>query len=81
MEATKFMLGALIFVVAVIGINLVIYAMVRGAFRPGSGKGFLDTFSKSLNDATRQKDTSLDELHRRVEGLKQNKKEVEGDSE
>ncbi|MCL4273734.1 MAG: hypothetical protein QY328_02320 [Anaerolineales bacterium] len=80
METSKLMIGALIFIVLVIGINLVMYAMVRGAFR-SDGKGAFDNFSKSLTTSTKKQNEPINELRRRVEELHAGKKDASSDSE
>lgn len=80
METSKLMIGALIFIVLVVGINLVMYAMVRGAFR-SDGKGAFDNFSKSLTTSTKKQSEPINELRRRVEELNAGKKEASSDSE
>ncbi len=80
METGKLMLGALIFIALVVGINLVMYAMVRGAFR-SDGKGAFDNFSKSLTTSSKKQNEPIHELRRRVEELNAGKKDASSDSE
>jgi hypothetical protein len=68
MEENKALIGALIFIVLVVGANSIMFAIVRGAMRPG-GKGFLDTISKSLNTDPTKKNGELEELRRAVQKL------------
>ncbi|MEW6401272.1 MAG: hypothetical protein AB1649_05695 [Chloroflexota bacterium] len=80
MESNDAVVGAIIFIALIIGANFIMYAIARGAARPGQ-KGFWETISKSLNSSTRSKDDSMDELRRRMEELQKGKKDGTGDSE
>jgi hypothetical protein len=79
MENNKAVIGALLFIIMVIGANFVMYAIARGAAN-SKQKGFWETIGKSLNTSVK-KDDSMDELHRKMEELKKGKKEDGGDSE
>jgi hypothetical protein len=74
MEENKAVIGALLFILLVIGANFVMYAIARGAAN-SKQKGFWETIGKSLNTATQKKDNSMDELHQKVEELKKDGKE------
>jgi len=80
MESDNAVVGAIIFIVMILGANFVMYAIARGAARSNK-KGFWETISKSLNTSTRPKDNSMDELRRRMEELEKGKKDNGGDSE
>ncbi|MCQ3936584.1 MAG: hypothetical protein DPW18_06010 [Chloroflexi bacterium] len=80
MEENKILIGALIFILLVLGSNLVMYAVVRGAARPG-GKGFLETMIKSMNAPQRKKEDPMDELRRTMEELTGGKNNSSEDSE
>jgi hypothetical protein len=80
MGENKILIGALIFIVLVLGSNLVMYAIVRGAARPG-GKGFLETMIKSMNAARRKKEDPMNELRRSVQELEEGRKDAPPDSE
>ncbi|NOH01511.1 MAG: hypothetical protein HND47_05825 [Chloroflexi bacterium] len=80
MEENKILIGALIFIALVLGSNFIMYAIARGATRPG-GKGFLETMIKSMNATQRKKEDQIDELRRSVEELTEGKKNSSGDSE
>jgi len=71
MENTKAVIGALLFLLLVVGANFVMYAIARGATKPKQ-KGFLETISKTLNTSIK-KDNSMDELHQKLEELKKDK--------
>jgi hypothetical protein len=68
MEDNKAVIGALLFILLVVGANFVMYAIARGAAKSNQ-KGFLETISKSLNTSVK-KDDPMDELHQKLEELK-----------
>jgi hypothetical protein len=68
MEQNKAVIGALLFILLVVGANFVMYAIARGAARSNQ-KGFLETISKSLNTSAKKEDP-MDELHQKMEELK-----------
>lgn len=72
MEENKVLIGALIFIVMVVGANFVMYAIVRGATRPGGG-GFLETITKSLNASQTKKKDDMKELRRTIQELNEGK--------
>lgn len=74
MEANKAVIGALLFIILVIGANFVMYAIARG-WAKSNQKSFLETLGKSLNTSTQKKDDSMDELRQKMEELKKDKKE------
>jgi uncharacterized protein HemX len=74
MEANKAVIGALLFILLVIGANFVMYAIARGAAKSNQ-KSFLETMSQSLNTSNRKKDNSMDELRQKMEELKKGEKE------
>ncbi|MBK7452882.1 MAG: hypothetical protein IPJ46_03930 [Anaerolineales bacterium] len=80
MESNKAVIGALLFILLVIGANFVMYAIARGAAN-SKQKGFLETISKSLNTSTQKKDNSMDELRQKIEELEKGKKGDSGESE
>ena len=79
MENEKAVIGALLFILLIIGANFVMYGIVRGWTR-SNNKGFLETISKSLNTSTQKKDTSMDELRQKIEELEKGKKQDVGES-
>lgn len=81
MEENKVLIGALIFIGMVVGANFIMYAIARGAARPGGGKGFLETMVKSLNANQKQKNDDMEELRRTIQELNEGKKNSDGDSE
>ena len=74
MEEHKAVLGALFFILMVVGANFVMYAIARGAAH-SKGKGFWETFSKAMDTSTKKKNDDMDELHRKLEELQKGGKE------
>ena len=74
MEENKAVIGALFFILLVIGANFVMYAIARGAAH-AKGKGFWETFSKAMDTSTKKKNDDMDELHRKMEELQKGGKE------
>jgi hypothetical protein len=74
MENEKAVIGALFFILLIVGANFVMYGIVRGAAR-SKGKGFWETFSKAMDTSTKKKNDDMDELHRKMEELKKGGKE------
>ncbi|HXF86291.1 MAG TPA: hypothetical protein VNK49_12980 [Anaerolineales bacterium] len=73
MESDNILLGALIFILLVVGSNVVMYAIARGAVKGGSAKWFSalkDTLSKPTESPSSR---SMDELRKRVEELEKRK--------
>ena len=79
MESSKAVIGALLFIVLVIGANFIMYGIARGWAKPGK-KDFLETLGQSFT-AAQQKENSMDELHRKMEELEKGKKKDAGESE
>ena len=73
MESNTAVIGALLFIVLVIGANFVMYAIARGATN-SKQKGFLETISKSLNTSNQKKNNSMDELRQKIKELKKDEK-------
>ena len=69
MEENKVVIGALLFIILIIGANFVMYGIVRGWTR-SNNKDILETLTKSLNTSKQKKDDSMNELHQKVEELK-----------
>jgi len=68
MESNKAVIGALLFILLVIGANFIMYAIARGAAN-SKQKGLLETISKSLNTSNQKKDNAMDELRQKIEEL------------
>ena len=79
METNRAVIGAILFIVLVVGANFVMYAIARGAAR-SDRKGFLESISQALNTAPNKKEESFDELRRKVEELEEGKKKDAGES-
>jgi hypothetical protein len=79
--SSNVMVGALLFVLIVVGVNFAMYAIVRGAIRKGGEKSILENFSKSLTASSKSKDNSMDELRQRIDDLNKGKNEAGKDSE
>jgi hypothetical protein len=73
MGSDSAIIAALIFILLIIGANVVTYAIARGAAK-GGDTGWMsalrDSLSKSPEGSTKR---SMDELRRRVEELEKNK--------
>lgn len=80
METNKAVIGAILFIVLVIGANFVMYAIARG-WAKSNQKSFLETMSQALNSSNRKKDNSMDELRKKMEELNRGKKDNPSDSE
>lgn len=74
MEFNKETIGIIIFFALIIGVNFIMYAVVRGAARSNQ-KSFLETINKSLNTSMQKKDNSMSELRKKMEELEKDKKE------
>lgn len=80
METDKVVIGALLFILLVIGSNFIMYGIARGAARSNQ-KGFLETLGRSLNTSNLKKDNSMDELRQKMHELNGGKKGDPPDSE
>jgi len=65
MENDKAVLGALLFILMVVGANFVMYAIARGAAN-SKQKGFWETIGKAMNT---KKNDEMEELRRKMEEL------------
>ena len=74
MESERILIGALIFILIVVGSNVVMYAIARGWTRSGDSRwmsALRDSLSKPMqNEASK----SMDELRKQIEELEQKKK-------
>lgn len=74
MESDRILIGALIFILIVIGSNVVMYAIARGWSRRGDSRwmsALRDSLSKPMQS---QANKSMDELRKQIEELEQKKK-------
>jgi hypothetical protein len=74
MENEKAVIGALFFILLIVGANFVMYGIVRGVAQ-SKGKGFWETFGKAMNTSTKKKNDDMDELRRKMEELQKGGKE------
>lgn len=77
MESNNAVIGALIFLVLILGANLVMYAIARGAARGGDSRwmsALKQGLSKPLDS---QANRSMDELHQKMQELQKSDKEKE----
>lgn len=79
METNKALIGALIFIVLVVGANFIMYAIARGAARSNQ-KSFLEMLSQSLKTSPKKKEESMDELRRKMQELEEGQKKDTGES-
>lgn len=79
METNKALIGALIFIILVVGANFIMYAIARGAARSDQ-KSFLEMLSQSLKTSPKKKEESLDELRRKMQELEEGQKKDTGES-
>jgi len=73
MENSRAVIGALIFIVMILGANFLMYAIVRG-WAKSDNKNFLEAIGQSFN-AARKKEDEMDELRRKMEEMEKGKKE------
>ena len=70
MESNSAAIGLLIIILLIVGANIVMYAIARGAARGGNSRwmsSLKDSLSKPMNTPASK---SMDELRKRVEELK-----------
>jgi len=78
MENERIMLGALIFVLIIVGSNLVMYGVVRGMTRGGESN-WMNSIRKSLDKPLEgSTNKSMDELRKKVEELQGKNGEKKG---
>jgi len=76
METDRLLIGALIFILIIVGSNFVMYAIARGAAKGGDSRwmsALKDSLGKPLDNSPSNK--SMDELRRRMEELEGKKRE------
>lgn len=75
MESGNVVVGALIFIVLVLGANLLMYAVARNWARGGDSR-WMSELKKGLSKPFEPRDKSMDELRQKMEELqKKDKKE------
>lgn len=72
MEDSRAGIAALIFVLLILGVNVVMYGIVRGVMRSGKNGPF-ETMMKAINPAQKKKDNDMEELRRTVQELNEGK--------
>ena len=75
MESSRIILGALLFILIVVGSNFIMFIIARNWAKGGDSpwmKALKDSLSKPVNDSTTNK--SMDELRKRVDDLEKTKK-------
>lgn len=73
MESDRAILAGLVVLGLVIGVNLVMYALVRAV--TGSKSNWISTLQKSLSRPLQKKDDDMDELRKRLDDLKSQARE------
>ena len=69
MENDRILIGALLFIVIIVGINLAMYGIVRGMTKGGESK-WMSAMHKSLNKPLEgPANKSMDELRKKMEEL------------
>jgi hypothetical protein len=74
MESNKLAIAALLFIILIVGINFVMYAIARGAAKGGDSRwmsAIRDSLSKPMEGSSSK---SMDELRKQVEDLESKKK-------
>lgn len=75
MESGRLLIGALIFILLIIGSNFVMYAIARGAAKGGDShwmSALKDSLSKPMDGSANK---SMDELRKKMEELEGKKRE------
>lgn len=75
MESDRILIGALIFILIIIGSNVVMYAIARGWAKGGDSR-WMSALRDSLNKPMQsQANKSMDELRKQMEELEKKKNE------
>jgi ABC-type lipoprotein release transport system permease subunit len=80
MENSSAAVAAIIFIVAIVGINVMMYGVVRGVMRGGKDDPLLKMM-KAMNPAQKKKEDEMEELRRTVHELNKSKENKNGESE
>ncbi len=75
MESNRLIIAALLFILLIIGINFVMYAIARGATKNGDARwmsALRNSLSKPMDGSTNK---SMNELRKKMEELEEKKKE------
>lgn len=80
MDSGNAVIGALIFIVLILGANLFMYGIARGAAR-GGGSNWMNALKQGLSKPLdSQSNKSMDELHQKMEELQKTSKKEDLDS-
>lgn len=80
MEMTKTAIAALLFILMILGVNVVMYGIVRGVMRGGKDDPLLKMM-KAMNPAQKKKEDEMEALRQSVQALNQGKESQKKDSE
>ena len=80
MEMSKTAIAALIFILMILGVNVVMYGIVRGVMRGGKDDPLLKMM-KAMNPAQQKKEDEMEALRRNVQALNEGKDNQKKDSE
>jgi len=76
---SKTAIAALLFILLIVGINAVMYGIVRGVMRGGKNDPLLNMM-KAINPAQKKKDDEMEELRRTVQELRNGDGKTEDES-
>jgi ABC-type oligopeptide transport system substrate-binding subunit len=81
MESTRAFWGALLFIVLILGANLIMYGMVRSITHSSrKDRNIFESMGNMFNPSNQKKGNSMDELRQKIEELNGVKKENQPDS-
>ena len=80
MEISRAGIAALIFILMIVGVNVMMYGIVRGVMRGGKDDPLLKMM-KAMNPAQKKKEDEMEELRRTVQELNKEKDIPTKDSE
>lgn len=80
MEMSKTAIAALIFILMIVGVNVVMYGIVRGVMRGGKDDPLLKMM-KAMNPAQQKKEDEMEALRRNVQALNEGKDKTNGEPE
>jgi hypothetical protein len=81
MDSANAVIGALIFIVLILGANLFMYSIARGAAR-GRSSNWMNALKQGLSKPfDSQSNKSMDELHRKMEELRKDSRQKNSENE
>jgi len=80
MEISRAGIAALIFILMIVGVNVMMYGIVRGVMRGGKDDPLLKMM-KAMNPAQQKKEDEMEALRRNVQALNEGKDNQKKDSE